>query len=396
MPSRTRDAHVPLAGVRVIDLSHVLTGPYATRILAELGADVIKIESPQGDMSRLIAAKKDRGQSGLYTYANLGKRNVCIDLRKPGGAELVLELVRTAHAVVENLRPGVADRLGIGWEHVHRARPRAVMLSISGYGAGSSLGDRGAFAPTMQAATGLLEYQARATGHPVARLADARADMTTALHGVIALLAALRIAERTGEGQHIELCMYDAVLASYSESPHELLEGSEVREEAPPFDAGPNGWIAVAGPPQHGWALMRKAFPELEDPTPTGADLETKARLRHEAMEAWMAKQPGVEALLEKLDRAGLPCARVAPLHEALTGPFARERELLLHVDDRRGGTRPVVRSPLRFSRSPCEPQRPAPLQGEHNAEVLRELLGLDDERIRALERSGVLRPTPR
>ena len=395
MPTPRTTRHAPLAGVRIIDFSRVLTGPYATRLFAEMGADVIKIESPEGDLTRRIAPKHDRGMSGLYTYANVGKRNVCIDLCIPEGTELALDLVRTAHAVVENFRPGVAERLGVGWDAVHRVNPRAVMLSISGFGHDSSWRERGAFAPTIHAATGLLEYQARATGQPLTRLGDARADMTTALHGAVALLAALRSAEATGEGERIELAMYDAVLATYSETPFELLDEPAPRTEAAPFNAGPNGWITVAGPPQYCWALMTRAFPELEDPTPAGADLPTKTRLRHEAMESWMSVQPSAEVLLKRLDDAGLPCAPIATLTEALAGSFAQERELLLTLDDRRGGRRAVVRSPYRFSRSECHVRGPAPRRGEHNTEVLRELLGHDDERIRELEASGVLSAAP-
>jgi len=124
----------PFADVRVLDFSQVLAGPYTTRILAELGADVIKVEAPSGDLTRVIAPKHDRGQSGLYTWANLGKRNVCIDLSKPEGSVLALDLVRASHVVVENFRPGVADRLGIGWDAVHAANPRAVMVSVNGFG----------------------------------------------------------------------------------------------------------------------------------------------------------------------------------------------------------------------------------------------------------------------
>jgi len=392
---QNEDRHAPLSGVRIIDFSRVLTGPYGTRLLAELGADVIKIESPEGDLTRRIAPKQDRGMSGLYTFANVGKRNVCIDLRLPGGTELALELVRHAHAVIENFRPGVAERLGVSWETVRRANPRAVMLSISGFGHDSSWRDRGAFAPTIHAATGLLEYQARVTGLPLARLADAQADMITALHGTVALLAALRSAEASGQGERIELAMYDAVLATYSETSHELLDEPTARLEARPFDAGPNGWITVAGPPQHCWSLMRRAFRELDDPAEANADIPTKARLRHQAMERWMATQPSAEKLLKRLDQAGLPCAQIVTLSEALSGPFARERELLLSIDDRRGGTRPIVRSPYRFSRTSCQVRAPAPRRGEHNAEVLRELLGLDDERIHELEASGVLSAAP-
>jgi CoA:oxalate CoA-transferase len=380
----------PFADLRVVDLSQVLAGPYTGRILAELGADVIKVEAPAGDLTRVIAPKRDRGQSGLYTWANLGKRNVCIDLQKPEGRALALDLVRASHVVLENFRPGVAERLGVGWQAVHAANPRAVMVSVSGFGSDSSRREHGAFAPTMHAATGLIEYLARKSKGPMVNLPDAHADLTSALHALVGLLAALRVAERTGIGEHVEIAMYDAVLGTYPETPFELLEPPEIREEPPPYDAGANGFVAVAGPPQHVWAQLARAF-ALADPAPAGADLATKARLRHAAIERWMAAQPGRDALLRRLEAARIPCAAVVTLREALEGPFARERELLLRVDDRHGGTRPVVRLPYRFSRSEVRAQRPAPRRGEHNAEVLRELLALDESRIAALAAAGVL-----
>jgi len=392
-------SRAPFADLRVIDFSQVLAGPYTTRILAELGADVIKVEAPSGDLTRVIAPKHDRGQSGLYTWANLGKRNVCIDLSKPEGRALALDLVRVCQVVVENFRPGVADRLGIGWDAVHAANPRAVMISVNGFGSDSSWRDHGAFAPTMHAATGLIEYQARKGGGPaqasgaikMVNLPDARADLTTSLHATIGLLAALRSAERTGEGQRVEIAMFDAVLGTYSETPFELLDPPEVREEPAPYDAGANGFIAVAGPPQHVWAVIAKAF-AIEDPTPPAADLPTKARLRHAAIERWMSAQPSRDALVAALEGARIPCAPVVTLREALTGDFARERGILRDVDDRRGGTRPVTRLPYRFSGGDVGSQRPAPLRGEHNAEVLREVLGFDEARVRQLLAAGVLR----
>lgn len=221
-------------------------------------------------------------------------------------------------------------------------------------------------------------------------LPDARADLTTALHATIGLLAALRTAERTGVGQHLDLAMFDAVLATYPETPFELLDPPEVREEPPPYDAGPNGHVVVAGPPQHVWAVVARAF-GLADPAPPEADVPAKARLRHAAVERWMAAQPGREALLERLASARIPAAPVVSLREALTGAFAEERGLLVAVDDRRGGTRPVVRLPYRFSETAAGARRPAPRRGEHNAEVLREVLGYDAARIGALEEAGVL-----
>jgi CoA:oxalate CoA-transferase len=385
-----------LAGVRVLDFSQVLAGPYTARILAEMGADVIKVEAPGGDLTRVIAPKRDRGQSGLYTWANLGKRNVCIDLQKQEGRALALDLVRASHVVLENFRPGVADRLGIGWEAVARVNPRAVMVSVNGYGGDSSWAGKGAFAPSMHAVTGLIEYQARKTEAacgvrpPMVNLPDARADLTTALHAAVALLAALRHAERTGVGQRVEIAMFDAVLGTYPETPFELLDPPEIREEPPPYDAGPNGFVAVAGPPQFVWAAIAQAF-AVADPAPPGADVATKARLRHDAIERWMAAQPGRDALITRLESARIACAPVVSLREALTGPFAQERALLAGVDDRRGGTRPVTRLPYRFSTSEVRAPRPAPLRGEHDVEVLRDVLGLDDARIAALRAAGVL-----
>jgi crotonobetainyl-CoA:carnitine CoA-transferase CaiB-like acyl-CoA transferase len=265
------------------------------------------------------------------------------------------------------------------------------MVSISGFGHESTLRDRGAFAPTMHAATGLLEYAARKSGLPVHPIADAHADLVTALHAAVGVLAALRQAERTGEGERVELAMYDAVLATYSETPFELLDPPELRPEPRPFDAGPHGWIAIAGPPQHVWTELRRAFPEIEDPTPPGADLETKARLRHAALEAWMRGRASREDLVRELEGAKLACAPVQSLREALEGPFARERDLLFEVDDGRGGRRRVTRLPYRFSRSGLSRPRSAPRRGEHNAEVLREVLELGGDRIRALEEAGVL-----
>ena len=382
----------PFADLRLLDFSQVLAGPYTGRILAELGADVIKVESPGGDLTRVIAPKRDRGQSGLYTWANLGKRNVCIDLQKPEGRALALELVRRSDAVIENFRPGVAERLGIGWDAVHAANPRAVMVSVNGFGSDSSRREQGAFAPTMHAATGLIEYQARKSALPerMVNLPDARADLTTALHAAIGLLAALRAAAQNQVGQRVEIAMYDAVLGTYPETPFELLDEPEVREEPPPYDAGPNGFVVVAGPPQHVWAELARAF-GLADPAPAGAELAVKARLRHAAIERWMASQESREALVAKLERARIACAPVVSLREALEGPFARERELLVRVDDRRGGTRPVPRLPYRFSAAEVRAVRPAPRRGEHNAEVLREVLGLDAARIAELAAAGVL-----
>jgi crotonobetainyl-CoA:carnitine CoA-transferase CaiB-like acyl-CoA transferase len=381
----------PLSGVRVLDLSRVLSGPYAARLLCDLGAEVIKLEPPEGDEARQIAPRHDRGQSWLFTLSNVGKRSILLDLGKPGAAEVVLELVRRCDVVIENFRPGVLDRLGVGWERIHAANPRAVLLSINGFGSDSSLRERRAYAPIVHAATGLLRDRGQAE-HAPAQPRNAYSDTTTALHGAVALLAALRVAEATGVGQRVEVAMFDATLATHSEPGNVLLDPPDDRVMNPIYDAGAHGFVAVAGAAPHVWLSLQGAFAsEIGDPAPPDASLHDKARLRHEAIAAWMAREPSLAGLLDKLARAKLACAPVVTLRDALLSPLAGERALLTEVPDRRGGTRPVVRSPARFSVSRNDVRGAAPLPGEHGDEVLRELLGYDDQKLGALAANGVL-----
>jgi crotonobetainyl-CoA:carnitine CoA-transferase CaiB-like acyl-CoA transferase len=369
----------------------MVMGPTCGMILAQLGAEVIKVEPPEGDDARVIAPRHDRGQSWLLHFSNVGKRSIALDLGKPGAADVVLELARISDAVIENFRPGVADRLGIGFAAIHAVNPRAVVLSVNGFGSESEWRDKRAYAPIVHAITGLLRDRA-ASGAVPTQPRIAYSDVLTALHGAVALLAGLRMAEATGQGQHIEVPMFDATLASHSEAGNVLIDPPDDRVMNPIFDAGRHGWIAVGGAAQHVWMSLAAAFPdELRDPSPKGAELEAKARARHDAVAAFLAAQPSLEAALERLARAKLAAAPVVTPKEALLGPLARERDLLTQVEDGRGGTRPVVRSPARFSAAKNEVRGRAPGHGEHGAELLRELLGWDPERIRALTESGAL-----
>ncbi|MGE4606465.1 MAG: CoA transferase [Myxococcota bacterium] len=381
----------PLVGIRVVDISRMISGPYLTRVLADMGADVIKIEPPEGDTSRLIAPKHDRGMSAKFTFANVGKRSISIDLRAPGAAQLVLELVAVSDAVVENFRPGVMDRLGLGWDAIARANPRAIAVSLTGYGADSKWYDRRAYAPTIHAVTGILHDQSEYAGQPVAQLNDAHADTVTGLHGAVSLMAALRVADATGLGQRIEVPMFDSVLTTHTEAPTALLDPPDDLVMNPIYTAGPHGAVATAGAAQLIWGAVARTHLDLTDPTPVGASLATKARLRHTALADWMAAQPTREVLFDKLAEAGIACAPVVALKDALTGELSRERNLLVEVDDRRGSTRPVVRPPARFSVSANRIRGPAPARGEHNAAILSGVLGYDRLKIRALSDAGVI-----
>lgn len=379
-----------LGGVRILDLARVVAGPYVSRILGDMGADVVKVEPPEGDVVRLIAPNYDQGMSAFFHFVNVGKRSICVDLRSDDGKQIIRDLFRVCDAVVENFRPGVLDRLDLGWQALHATNPKSVLLSLNGFGSNSAWSDRRAYAPILHAITGILHDQSQYAGQPVAQINEAHADTTASLHGTIALLAALRVAEATGSGQWVEVPMYDAVLATYSEANNALLPKPDDRTMNPIYDAASHGVIATAGAARLIWRLLATTH-GLEDPAPGEIDIPTKARARHGAIERWMSDQPTREALLAAMNEAGIACAPVVPILEALTGPLAQERKLLVQVDDRRGGTRPIVRPPARFSVSKNEIRARAPRRGEHNAEVLGELLGYSDARIRELEECAVL-----
>jgi CoA:oxalate CoA-transferase len=379
-----------LSGIRILDLSRVVAGPYVSRICADMGAEVIKVEPPEGDQARFIAAKHDLGMSSFYQWVNAGKRGLSIDLRKPDGLEIVLDLIRHCDAIVENFRPGVLARLGLSWQVIQETNPKAVLLSINGFGSDSVWRDRRAYAPIVHAVSGILADQAEYAGQPIAQTNQAHADTTAALHGTIALLAALRVAEATGIGQRLEVPLYDALLATYSEVNNVLLPEADHRIMNPIYDAGPHGAIATAGPIQHVWRLLSETQ-ALEDPTPPGASLDEKKKHRRQAIESWMRDQASRDEILVKLGEAGVASAPVLPMREALESDLSRERSLLVEIDDRRGGTRPLVKPPARFSESENSIRGAAPRRGEHNREVLRELLGYDDARIDRLESEEVL-----
>jgi len=382
----------PLQGLRVLDLSRALSGPYAGRLLADLGADVVKVEAPEGDMTRRLGAVV-HGLSGLYTQLNPGKRTVCVDLGTPSGRVVARRLAGAADVVVENFRPGVAARLGLGWEELSDDNPALVMLSISGFGQVGPEAMRRAFAPVIHAESGLLGRQVEADGcgphDPVLGLADSLAG----LHGVVAVLAALRLRERTGRGQHIDLSMLDAVLAT-DDYMHHVVDGSDVwpvRGQA--WDA-PGGPIMIAADPKKIWFELSRHH-GLVDPSPSGADVAVKAANRASVVAGWLRSFPTRSELVAALDAAGLAWGELRTPRTVLDSPTVQARGVVTEVDDRGGGRRRVVQSPYRFSAAAAGVRGPARYRGEQNHEVLGDWLGAGDGEIADLVAEGVLLAEP-
>jgi CoA:oxalate CoA-transferase len=375
----------PLDGLRVLDLSRVLSGPFAGRILADLGADVVKVELPGADIAQAYG-KVVRGRSGLYSQLNVGKRSITLDLRLPGDVARLLDLAAACDVLVENFRPGVLDRFGAGWPALSAVNRRLVMLSISGFGQDGHEAERPAYAPIIHAEAGLIGRQADISGDPPADIAFALADALAGLHGTIAILAALRLRDRTGAGQHIDISMLDAMLATddythYSIDEHPIWPA---RGEAWPAPGGP---ILISSDRRHLWRQLAACF-GVADPDP-GAPLDDKLRARARIIAEWIAGHQDRHALKRDLEAAGLAWAEIRHAGDVLTAPSLAGRGTIVEVTDSDGERRSVVRMPYRFSDAVSGPVRGVPETGEHTTDVLREWTGRADlPRVRRVDRS--------
>ncbi len=378
----------PLEGLRVLDLSRVLSGPYVGRMLSDLGADVVKVEPPEGDVTRNWGEVR-AGLSGFYTQQNAGKRNVSIDLKRAGGPDLVAALADEADVLVENFRPGVLARFGLSWGELSSRNPRLVMLSITGFGQDGPESGRQAYAPVLHAESGVLARQSRFDDVPTADLVLSVADTNAALHGLVGVLAALQLRERTGVGQHIDLAMLDAMLATDDYVHHAMDDSSIERLGGQVFETA-DGAVLISSEPKYLWAQVHEVH-GVEDPTPPGADLPTKIASRRVAIAAWVAGFADVESLGTALERANLAYAPVRDPACVLDSPTAQHRGTAATIADRAGGTRRVVQSPYRFSDAESGVRGPAPHRGEHNDDVLGEWLGLDAATVDRLRARAVL-----
>lgn len=379
----------PLEHLRVLDMSRVLAGPFAGRMLRDLGADVVKVEPPEGDITRLWG-RVIAGVPGYYHQQNAGKRNISIDLRVPGATELVFELVREADVLIENFRPDVMSRLGLGYATLREVNPRLIMLSISGFGHDGPESHRPAYAPIVHAEAGLIDRASRRGEIPHRDLPLSVADTNAALHGLVALLSAVIMRERTGVGQHIDIAMIDATLAT-DDQVHYDLEDSEGTGPLPnDIWETPAGPILVSADFRHLWRMLTAEL-GVEDPTDKDMDLPTKIALRRDAVAGFMRSLTSWQRIEQAMAKMNIAWGRVRSAATLADQPTIRSRGAIVEIDDRAGGTRPITQSPYRFSDARSGVRGPAPHRGEHNLGVLREWLGKSDSDVDALIAGGVL-----
>lgn len=384
------DAHgYPLQGLKVLDFSRVLAGPFAGRMLSDLGADVVKVEPPDGDVTRLWG-RVVGGLPGYYHQQNAGKRNLCIDLRAEGATDLVHRLVAEADILIENYRPDVMGRLGLGFETLREINPRLIMLSISGFGHGGPESHRPAYAPIVHAEAGLMDRQSRRGETPHRDLPLSVADTNASLHGLVGVLSAVIQRSQTGLGQHVDIAMIDATIAT-DDQIHYDLEDSEA--------TGPlrndtwltgTGYILVSADFRYLWKLLTAEL-DVVDPSGPDTPLEEKIRLRRACVTEFMAGLADWDEVEAAMGKMNLAWGRVRDASTLSEQPTVRARGAIVQIDDRAGGTRPITQSPYRFSNASSGVRGPAPHRGEHNEEVLSEWLAMTVEESAELHSAAVL-----
>jgi CoA:oxalate CoA-transferase len=397
-----------LSGVRVIDFTHVLAGPTAGMILADLGAEVIHVEPLEGDVARQYGPYLGGVHPDHSTYflsLNRGKKSLAVDLRQESDKEILRRLVCLSDVLIENYRPGALDRLGFGWEAVQALNPRLVYASISGFGHDTlpEYANRPAYDLVAQAYSGFMSITGPEGGEPC-RAGSSIGDLLAGHQAVIGILAALLERQSSDRGQRYDGSMVDGLFS--------VLENAVVRYTAvgevpcplgtahpsiTPFQAFPtrDGWIVTPIGSQKLWEGFCRVLGRedlLEDPR--FADNYLRTQHRRELAEILSAEFPkrSTGEWLEMLEGADVPCAPVHTVAEVCEDPHIAYREMLVEVDHPGVGPLRIVGSPLRLSETPGYVRGPAPRLGQHTEEILRDLLGFPEEEVVALREQGVVR----
>ena len=404
-PSRHADATQPpgpLSGFLVLDVSRVLAGPYATMVLADLGAEVIKIERPgAGDDSRSFGPFL-HGSSGYFASVNRGKKSVTLDLASEGGRDTFIALARQADILVENFRPEVMDRLRLGWDDLREINPRLIYASCSGFGQTGDYARRPAYDIVVQAMGGLLGITGEEGGGPV-RVGVSLGDLSAALFLVVGILAAALQRESTGRGQTVDVAMLDSVVA--------LLENAIVRNDLESKTPGPlgtrhpsiapfqafaaqDGYMVVGAGNDRLWQRLCAVLQEdglAADPRfATNAGRNDHHAELEERLSRVFITRPKTEWLM-MLEQAGIPCGPVNGVDDVVVDPQVRSRDMLVSVTDSEGNTFRVASSPVRLSEQGIRPRGWVAGLGEHTVEVLTQRLGLDGETVEALRRQAAV-----
>jgi crotonobetainyl-CoA:carnitine CoA-transferase CaiB-like acyl-CoA transferase len=385
-------AEPPLKGIRVIELARILAGPWAGQALADLGADVIKVENPEGgDDTRkwgppFVTGHDGENLSAAYYHAcNRGKRSVAVDFSKPEGAGIVRRLVATADVLIENFKLGGLKKYGLDYESLKAINPRLVYCSITGFGQDGPYAARAGYDFIVQGMSGLMSITGPAGGEPQ-KVGVAVTDIFTGLYSVIAIQAALRHAEATGQGQHIDMALFDSqisVLANqnlnYLVSGKSPVQMGNAHPNIAPYEVLPSKdghfILAVGNDGQFGkfcGVVGLDALAKNPDFATNSARVANRAALREHMVAALAAFTR--DEVLAKLEAAGVPASPINTIGQMFEDPQAVARGMRMDLDDGHGNALPSVRAPIMMSETPLAYSRPSPRLGEHTDEILAEL----------------------
>jgi len=391
-----------LEGIRVLDFSHALAGPYCTLLLSDYGAEVYKLESRSGDMGRGWGPPFSGGEAHFFLGLNRGKRGISINLKHPEGIELCLKLIDRMDVLIENFRPGAMDRLGLGYEALHRRNLRLVYCSISGYGQNGPSRDEAAMDLVVQSSSGLLSITGTEDGESV-RCGYGVTDVTAGLFAVIGILLALRARESSGTGQYVDVAMLDSMISTMSSNYMSYLGSGEV--PAPMGTAFPtvvpyrvfhtqDRAVAIAVGSEKLWSAFCRAVerPDLErrPEYATNAERIRNRETLEPLLEDVFRARPVAE-WITRLQGAGIPASLVRDFEDVTTHPQSAVRCMFPEMDHPTAGRHRVTGTPVKLSETPGGPALSAPLLGQHTHGVLKELLGLNGEDIDSLAERSIV-----
>lgn len=400
----------PLDNIRVLDMTRALAGPYCTMMLGDLGADVIKVERPgMGDETRgwgppFVGKAYGRypGESAYFIAANRNKRSLTVNIQSPDGQEIVRRLAGMSDVLVENYRTGDLDRLGLGYPDLHRLHPKLIYCSISGYGRTGPYAERPGYDAILQAEGGMMSITGPVDGPP-SRVGIPIIDITSGMFAATAILAALRARDLTGEGQLVDISLFDSHIALLSNVASNYLVGGEpprrlgnAHPNLVPYEAfsGRDGWFIVGVANEKQWGLFCDMLgrPDLKTDSrfvPNGNRVANREILVAELNTIF--SQRNVDDWLADLVKAGLPCGRINSVPEVFAHPQAKARGMTLESEHPSAGTVRLTGFPYKLSQTPAEIHRPPPMLGEHTEEVLTSVLEYSPEDVASLRDKGAI-----
>ncbi len=390
----------PLDGVRVIELAHVMAGPVCGLMLADLGADVVKVERPTGDPTRKFVPPEQGGEAAAFLMLNRNKRGIALDIKSPDGRDALLRLLADADVLIENYRPGSLARLGLDYASLEADFPELIYCSITGYGSNGPMAEEGGLDLVAQGYAGIMSITGEGEGRPPVKVGVPLTDIGAGILAALGVASALHRRNQTGRGQQVETSLFEAgLLTTFWQAAIALATGKSpgpmgsAHPLSAPYEAfrTADGWITLGTPTQTNWERLPAVLgmPELLD---DDRFADNAGRLEHRQVLVDLVQkrlqQQGTDAWLAALGAAGIPAGPVLSVGEALHHPQSLARDMLTYVEHPTAGRMPTIGPPIKLSESPASVRGPAPLFGQHTRQVLSEA-GYEETEIEAMLSSG-------